>query len=661
MAALPPGFTLADKKAKAPPLPPGFTLKKAAQPVEEPAPKPKTDGPSLFDSIMFSVANGATLGLLDDAVDLVSPALGKSMKGQLDAAREAHPIASGIGEAGGMVGSTLAMPLGVAAKGASLGVRAVRGALTGGAIGGVYGAGEADSGLANKVEGAASGALTGTVLGGAGPYAMKGLGLAAKAATLPIRPAVNAARGFINPEKEAARRVVTALDHDTKGNPDRAVTMLQNARTQGTPLIAADTGAAAGGRTTHALMRSAANTSPEARAALEPVLNERFGTQNVRAGVVISNLVRTPANATMTRDALEQAARTSRKPFYDRAYKDGAGGILTPEIQTLAQSPVMQKAMKDAATSIQNKVATGRAMAPLSPKGIPTLEYWDQVKRNLDSAWNVAKRAGDKEVAADIDATRHALVKNLDASVPSYATARGVAASLFKANDALDAGEQAVGSRMSNTEISTGLSKMLPEERALFREGFVSKFLDNVLRSPDRRSILSQIQANPQARERVNLVLGPGASRKLDALISIESIMDMTKNALGNSTTARQLAEIGLAGGAGMAIGGANPLNPGSWTPQAIMAGILAAGSRKGLYLIDQRVTQRVGEMLASDDPQVIQKAIDLVVRNPRLLDAVGRAEQMVSRALLPVTPGVQQMTAPVAADQHGGPDGNSQ
>jgi hypothetical protein len=202
---------------------------------------------------------------------------------------------------------------------------------------------------------------------------------------------------------------------------------------------------------------------------------------------------------------------------------------------------------------------------------------------------------------------------------------------------------------MSNDMARKALAKMTPEERMLFKEGFVSKFIDNVMGSNDRRTILNQINASPAARQRMQIALGEGAYRKMQGFLLIEDMMDKTRQALqGNSTTVRQLVEMGLAGGAGFALSG------GLTSPDAgsIMTGILMAGGRKGLYLLDQRVARRVGELLASDDPQSVLKAFE-IASSGRFLEILRKASDMLYRALIPLQPRQPlEITVPVGADQ---------
>jgi hypothetical protein len=91
---------------------------------------------------------------------------------------------------------------------------------------------------------------------------------------------------------------------------------------------------------------------------------------------------------------------------------------------------------------------------------------------------------------------------------------------------------------------------MSPTDKQLFQDGFVSHFVNRLNEGGDRRSVLNKIGESPAARERLQIALGPQRANELEAGLRAEGIMDTARKALqGNSTTARQLVELGLAGG----------------------------------------------------------------------------------------------------------------
>lgn len=545
-----------------------------------------------------------------------------AVKREREATNEAekqHPVASVAGEIGGAV----AIPMGGLLKGATMTARVANSARVGLGYGAVSGAGEGD-GAEDRAQRAAIGGATGAVVGAAAPPLLAGAEKIAGVVGNAVRPVVSGIRGARDVDAEASRRVVDALRRDVMaGSEGLSPAEFAAARAQGSPVGMVDLG----GETTRALARSSANTSPEAKAALERLTSDRFSSQSDRASDFLRSIVTTPGNATVTRDALEQAAQTARKPFYDQAYRAGSQGIVNPQLVSLMDnSPIMATVAREAVDSIKNKAATGRAMNPLGPNG-PTLQFWDQVRRSLDSRINVAKRQGDRESVADMTAIRERLLTELDAAVPEYAVARGVAASFFKANDALDAGEKFVTQNFKNADARKALAKMSPEERDLFAEGFASRYVETLNRIGDRRNILNQIANSPQAREKVEIALGPHRAKDLEAFLRVEGIMDKARGAVsGNSTTAAQLIAAGMAGGLGnMAIGG----------DFASGAGALAAARGGAKFLgqrIDRKVAQRVGEMLASNDPYVLRKGIQIVARNPKMMQALRDADNSIAR-----------------------------
>lgn len=559
-----------------------------------------------------------------------------AMRQEAKTAREQYP---GTVMAGEIAGSVV-LPGGAAIQGATLPARMVRGAVVGGGYGGVAGAGEGTD-LADRAKRGASGLAIGSVVGGAAAPVVGGLVRAGEAATAPV---VRALRGASSPDAEAARRVVGAIERDIAADP-AAVSRLTPremiaARTEGQPVTLMDLG----GETTRALARSAANTSPEGRGVLGRTIDDRFEGQAGRVTDWMRGAFHYP-NADVQQQALRQASRTSNNQAYNRAYQEGAKGVWSPELERLASSRSVSDAMRRAAAAAGDEsvvsgygamnpritfTSDGRIQFNRSPNGMPTypdLQYWDLVRRELsDAAQNAGERTAE---GRRLGAFANALNAELDRIVPSYQQARQTAAHFFGARDALEAGQNFVMQNYANAEVRRVLSTMSPTERQLFQDGFVSRFIETLERTGDRRNILNQISANPQAREKLQIALGPQRANELEARLRIEGIMDLSRGAVqGNSTTARQLAEIGFAGGAGtVGAYGTYNLDPTQMTTAAIM-GALLAGRRN----IDQRVAGRVAEMLTSNDPRVLQRGIQIIARNERMMNALRSTDTRVAR-----------------------------
>ena len=567
---------------------------------------------------------------------------------------EQHPVASTVGEIGG----ALAVPVGAGATAATLPARMSRGAITGAGVGDAYGAGEGETPL-QRVAGAGTGAVIGGVTGGLAPPLVEG---AIQGVTAAARPVVNTIRGAVNPEGEASRRVVTALERDFQHqgpqfSPEEAAV----ARAAQSPTAVID----AGGETTRALARSAANTSPEAREALTGLTQTRFGAQNERTSDFVQRLTGATGDNPATTEALQQAAQRANRPAYARAYQDGDRQIFSPEMEQLVSSPAVVEAMRRAASSGRDRAVTqgygafnpgvtvenGMVNFRTGRDGVPTypnLAFWDATKRELDDAAGAAARAGRNGEASVLGDLARRLRNELDQQVPSYGQARAGAAQAFGAQDALEAGANFVSSKMDNAEARRAVQRMSPPERQLFQQGYASALINKIDETGDRRTVLNQLAQSPADRERLEIALGPQRARALEAFLRVEGIMDRARTAVtGNSTTARQLTELGLAGGA-YGIAGHGDLTD----PRAIATGALVWGLSHGRNHINERVARRVGEMLASNDPQVVQRGAQMIARHTNLFNNLRAMDGFGSKggASVASSRGLQALQGPIPA-----------
>lgn len=454
------------------------------------------------------------------------------------------------------------------------------------------------------------------------------------AATAPV---ANTARSAMAPGDEAARRVAVAYRDTIAGpggrmSPEQAQHAAANQLQERTisPASEATFGAETRlvdlmGARGQSLARSAANTSPEARDTLNAVINPRFETQSRRTAEFVESLAGGNL-AARSRDALEEMAHTARRPFYEAAFRDGSEGVSSAALQRLAQAPVVRRAIERAPDALQNKAAGGRLVtAAQGPRG-PTLEFWDQVKRDLNDEFNRLAGRGQNAAAADVAAITDRLIAALDVAVPSYHTARGVAMGLFRANNALEAGENFVSSRgLSNETVERALEGLTQQERELFRQGFISRYLENINKTGDRRNIATLLANSPAEREKLELAIGQRQARELEAFLHHEQLMDFSRAAVqGNSTTARQLFELGLAGGVGATVSGFDPTNLSGW----VAAILTKYGAGKAGQFVDQRVANQVAEMLVSRDPTVMRRGLQLAAGTPAVMRAMRRFDE---------------------------------
>ena len=615
-----------------------------------------------MDAIVQGARQGVTLGFGDEIRAGAKTGFGflgdygaalDRERGDLRAAQYNHPVATAGGEMAGTIATAVIPGLGEvnAVRGAGMGARIANGALTGIRSGAIYSAGTAEGGLGDRALGAGYGAAIGGGFGAAGPVIGAGIRATGRFIATPFRTA-------FAPEAESARRVGAALTRDGS-SPAQAQTMLRNAQHTGVPLVTAD----AGGETTRALARSASNTSPEARDALSTVVHDRQNTQLDRAEQFIRGLV-PRANAHQTTQDLQNAARAANRPAYQRAYAS-APAVWTPELEQLTTAPAVQDAIRKATRTGANS-ATGQGFQPpvnpfvrsanggielrVNPqtgqRAIPSLQFWDHVQRNLSDAYDVAVRKGANSEARDINILRQNLVNHLDQTAPPFGQARAGAARFFGAQDALEAGQVAVTTKADNAAIRDGVSRMNPAERQLFQEGFASNLIARIRESGNRSDVANSIfLKSPAARERIEIALGPQRARQVEAYVRLENTMTRLRTAVqGNSTTARQIAEMGLAGGIGGSVinGGFDPTSASWWT-SAVMSGLALRGVKAGNARINQRVARRVGELLASNDPDALNVAARQFAAHPRLMDAIRTIEGNIGRVAAPAVESVRR------------------
>lgn len=518
-------------------------------------------------------------------------------------------------------------------------------------------------------------------------------------------------------------------------------------RQTGAPVMVADMG----GETTRNLMRSAANTSDEAREALTSATRGRYETQSGRAIEFLRTFLpqrgqvaqgpQTPAEYIRSvtpnidnpalREAVQAASAARTAPLYRQAYQEGDRSIISPNLERLLTAPAVVDAVREASTRGQNRAVAegmggfrsavtvtddGRVVFNRGPAGVPTypnLQFWDYVQRNLRDAGETARRAGRNEEAGAVDALRRQLNTELDSLVPAFGQARATARLGFAADDAIEAGRMFARSpTMENREAARALQQMAPQERQAFGQAYMAEigrrldeasdpaafvrslrtpgsmerlrivagpqvaerfqqqlarqdainlgrefvtadvtpevrrqiagmtradrtefqrsFGDALIRalenSPDRANTINRMYNSPAARARIEAVFGRGGASEFEAFLRVEGVMQRVNEAAnGNSSTARQLIAAGLAGGAAGAYG-----TDGDWRGMLSGAGAGAAARRYAIPAIDQRVAQRVGELLASNDPAQIQRLTQMAARNPAIMNAIRAFEARI-------------------------------
>jgi hypothetical protein len=540
-----------------------------------------------------------------------------------------------LSAAGMLAGGLPAKP----SSAATLGEKVVEGAGQAATQGAVQGFAEGDEGRYGRLGGAAIGGATGGLIGAAAPALVAGV----KGATGGVRNTINTA---LNPEKEAARRVAQALEKDAKAGGDGLDNIgFSEAKQAGNPVANMDRG----GKNVRDLARAAGNQSSDAWQAMDDVIKPRFETQARRIGAELEGQSKLGGNPEKFMEMADEAATRANRTLYGDAYAKGSDSIWTPELERIASTAEVQTALKAAIkkAASRNILDGFGAMNPkvgldefgnivFRDKGgmpaYPDLRLWDLTKRELDRMGKMAARNSDSDASLYSGLARKlkAELTSLPEAGPAYAKALQTAASHFGAENAYEAGMKFAAQKgMSAREAIKGLSKLKPEERKLFREGYIQAMRDTLKDAPKNRDALLMIMQSDGAADRARVALGKDGGKKLEAQLEVEKAMDLMRKSMGNSTTARQLAQLGLASAAGSSAMAAN----GNTDIGSLTAGAIAgAGLKWGKGRLDEKLAAHIGKLLSSNDPGKITLLIKTASQSPKYMQTLRALSQSLGQ-----------------------------
>lgn len=562
----------------------------------------------------------------------------KQQRSYLDAAAKENPG----WYYGGLIGGSLAIPMSGPGRLASLGAqrlgsaglrrlgvagstptslsgRMAGGALEGAAYGAAAGAGASEGGAQARLEGGLGGAALGGTIGGVAPAAISAGGGLIGAVKQNVDEYV---KPIVSPQSAAVERVAGAIKADRampREMTKEAATLVRQGRA-GQELMRVDRG-----ENTRALARSAANQSPQARAILNEAIDPRYEGQYSRVSGFLRGITGNKAKAFAEREVLLDRARRINAANYRPLFDQTRGQVITnPTIENLQEtSSLFSRAMKMA-----EKRAGDRAAADgLSrPSGVRDLQYWDYVKRTLDNMATRAYRNGDKDTGSIAGSMAKQLRESLDDQIKAYGNARSQAEAFFKADNALEAGENfARGlSGYSPDEVSGVITNMSPKEFGLFTQGFVSRLDDMMAKADDRRNLSRFLSKSPEMRKRISHAIGPAKAKEMEAFVNLEQIMQATKEQLqGNSTTARQLAEMSIGGLGGGYLYGGNPLNdPAGFITGMLIGGVGGRAAGSARMAQTQQMQKKIAELLVEQgDFDKVMKLAAKLSKQPKVMN----------------------------------------
>lgn len=535
-----------------------------------------------------------------------------------------HPILDTGSQVAGAIASTIPMAatsLGAKALGivgGNLATRAGAGLASGAIIGGADALVRSDGDLGD----AAKGAGLGGIIGGAVPIVGAGIGAGVRAAKAAASPATQALANRIRPEGQAADLTLKALQRDGI-SIDEAGQKLAVMQKTAPDAVLADVG----GSNIRGLARGVVNTPGPQREVVQSFIEARNLAQPQRITEMVSSVLKNPDDFGKTASRMAAERERIAGPIYDEAFS---------KAQPVNVNGVVQY--------IDSKVLPGATdvMSPLSdlrPDGLTAtigklrgffaternqrfdLRQLHQIKMELDGLIGTAKRAGDDTKARAVLGVQNRLVKAMDQASPMYKKARDIYSSTYEMEDALEFGRGVF--RMRPDEVKATVSGMTPAQRELVQVGLSRAIADAVSSMRDGRDVVKVIFGTPAVRAAIKAAFSdPQSFRKFQLALMRETKMRRTADAVrGNSTTAAQLSDlIDMKGGGGI----------GSDVFSLLMAGqpVQAAASAvrqvvKGETGLNEKVAERLSDMLLSTEPSKVQAAIAALSKRQGALERI--------------------------------------
>ncbi|MBO6507985.1 MAG: hypothetical protein JJ979_05800 [Roseibium sp.] len=488
--------------------------------------------------------------------------------------KETHPKTALAAEiTGGVVGAGTAGGAGATFMKGAKGAKdlAVRGAADGMLYGAVAGTGQAEGGVENRVAGAGVGAGVGGVTGGVAAPALAGVSALGRGLIEKVR------RNTGSPERQAVARLrqtasragVTADDISSKLDDLGPDGMLVDAL----------------GEDGRALARTTANLDPAARETLELASKGRMSGQPDRLSDALKRA--SGLDQAYTTDELQRAVRSSMKPQIDDAYAEARS--LGYDIDMGAFDDIFKTDVAKGAHIEGQRLARDRMIAEAAragqvddsilKNGPSNFDILDETKRSLDARAAPAlgqPQTNEQSIAGSLSKT---IRDRIDEYMPEYGDARELARTRHQREDAIALGAEGAKSRVP-ADFRRRVQEVNPAHKSDVGEGYAAGKIDQIENRRGTPGLPDTLFGSSRQQDALSAALGDKAA-EVRRQIAAERTFGQTHAALtGNSTTARQLAEMGGLPDAGLGLAAADM---GTGALAAVLARRLIPGAARNM------------------------------------------------------------------------------
>jgi hypothetical protein len=526
---------------------------------------------------------------LSEAASIIGPAYESELEGIRKANDQSYEQNPGSYIAGSVTGglATSAIPVvgtaGRVAQGVSQGQRVLAGVKAGAALGGVSGFGHAKGGALERLSGAGIGAGVGGTIGGAIPYTLAVGGGVRRA----IGDRIQAARDPVSRGKMLAAQALADDLAPNATNPGAAATRvgvkLNQAQhlapsARSVPAVGDDTMRLmdVGGENTSNLLRAAANQKSAAGNTLNKHLNTRQSNQwrrlergvldlvsptvkglsvwtakTAKQGAAAVGQARRQALSRVEPeeaiDRLTETARRRSRPFFKKAFASKIP--VTEKLVDVLNRPGIKRLAELAQEQARDE---GRDLANVNP-----VELLHRVKMQIDRQITQVKRGvQDSKASWDVGTLvrmKRDLVDAID--VPAYKQALKIYSEPAAVRGALQDGFDE-GLKSTPEAIRRKLAEFPEDVAEAYRIGVGRALVEKLRTGNVTRDRTKNTFSSPDAMKLVEAIAPTlAAKRQLQALIVKEAKQSRMRGSVqGNSTTAKQLTQLGEAGQAAGAV-----------------------------------------------------------------------------------------------------------
>lgn len=506
---------------------------------------------------------------------------------------------------------------------ATLGAKVAQGAKAGALYSGLYGLGSGE-GVQDRLEEGASQAAIGGAIGGAIPAIAAGVKAVAK-------PVTDAVTGYFRPETFANRKIVERLTNDMKTPAQAADEM---ARNPGMNL------ADVAGDSTKNLLKTASNVPGRAQSKINARLTLRQMQQGDRIKSTVRRTLAEPDGYLGVIDDINTTARDLSQPLFNEAYQIPVpfSRSLEEALDTPAGRRALATAERLAANEQQPFRHTFRNEVEGTERLVPDTRGWEYIRQALDDMIEQQRDPlrGNRltNEGRILVGLQDRIFREVRRENPVYNSALQVWSGAHRVENAVEAGREVL--KQSPEATRRALQGLSEAEQQAYRIGVATAIRDKIgSGNITHNALLKFFGSKDQVDSLRAAFANPEQFQAFRQAMFAEAKKRQTYNVVkGNSTTAKQLADMADAGGLKETADFAQNVATGGITS----ATLRWIGSRlKMLGGFTPEVADQVQRRLLTADPDAVRNITNELARIERQAISADQRRQLVQRLITPM------------------------